>query len=197
MPLAYPSRTKSSRRKQSSTVKNQSDHVLTRTCLCCILVENEFQQRVTVNLEHITSALRARGYRVTSQRKALLETIAGSHDRFTPATIHERVRRSYPTIGIVTVYRMLELLDQLELICRVLATDGCRTYLMRRPNGHSHHMVCSACVRVVYINSCDISLLERKLARHTGFKISGHLLEFEGLCRACLAAADNNASSGI
>ena len=112
--------------------------------------------------------------------------IAGRHDHLTPAAIYERVREEYPTIGLVTVYRTLEVLADLDLLCRVHGEDGCRSYLMRRPSGHHHHIVCSSCGEVADFEGCDLSQLQRRLSAETGFRIQGHLLEFNGVCRDCL-----------
>lgn len=141
-----------------------------------------------MKLSDVALLLRTHGYRITPQRKALLKVISESRDRFTPAQIYRRARRISPAIGVVTVYRMLDALDDLGLICRMHSADECRTYLMRRPSGHHHHLICVSCGTVVDITSCDVSTLERQLANDTGFSISGHLLEFEGVCHACLLA---------
>ena len=142
-----------------------------------------------MKLGNIPSLLRQNGFRITSQRTALLRVITSSRDRFTPATIYERAKRYSPTIGIVTVYRMLDALDKIGLICRVHAADDCRSYLIKRPAGHHHHLVCTSCGRVVDVIGCNIAELENRVARNTGFKISSHVLEFEGTCDTCMTKA--------
>jgi Fur family transcriptional regulator, ferric uptake regulator len=133
----------------------------------------------------LEKVLRDNGYRLTDQRMAVLRVITSTHDHLTPVDVHRRVRSAYPTIGIVTIYRMLDVLFRLKLICRVHAQGECRSYLLRRPEGHHHHLVCSSCGTVVDITSCDITGLEKKISRQTGFQIQGHLLEFQGLCHNC------------
>jgi Fur family ferric uptake transcriptional regulator len=133
--------------------------------------------------------LRQNGYRLTPQRRAVLKAIAGSHDHATPAEICARVRREHPAIGLATVYRVINLLEGLDLICRVNLGGESRGYLMRRPTGHHHHLVCSQCGRAVDFSDCNLSQLEQRLSRDTGFEIKGHLLEFYGRCPECRAAA--------
>jgi len=133
----------------------------------------------------ITSILRQRGYRLTPQRRAVLKIIALSHDHLTPAAIYGKVCREHPGIGLVTVYRTLEILAKLGLICEVHAGGSCRSYLMRRPSGHHHHLICSECGRVVDFADCDLSEVEQRLSQETGFKMEGHLLEFLGCCPDC------------
>jgi Fur family ferric uptake transcriptional regulator len=133
----------------------------------------------------LASILKQRGYRLTPQRRAVLNVIAMSSDHLTPAAIYDRVRREYPNTGLVTVYRTLAILAELGLICEVHAGGSCRSYLMRKPLGHHHHLICSECGTVVDFTACNLDRLEERLSRATGFKVGAHLLEFLGLCPAC------------
>jgi Fur family transcriptional regulator, ferric uptake regulator len=133
----------------------------------------------------IAGILRQHGYKLTPQRHALLKVIASHHDHMSPDELYKIARRDYPEIGRVTVYRTLELLDKLDLVCRVHAPDGCRGYMMRRPTEHHHHLVCSGCGQAVDFTDCDLSGLEKSLTEKTGFTIEGHLLELYGRCQGC------------
>ncbi|MFC1934702.1 Fur family transcriptional regulator [Chloroflexota bacterium] len=133
----------------------------------------------------IIAMLRQHGCKITPQRRAVLSVITRSHEHLTPADIHERVRKEYSSIGLVTVYRTLETLAGLGFICQVHAGGNCRSYLMRRPSEHHHHIICAECGTVVDFTGCDFYELERKLSQETGFKIDKHFLEFSGRCRDC------------
>ena len=135
--------------------------------------------------DKIASILRQRGYKLTPQRKVILRVIDHSNDHLTPAAIYERAKRQYRDIGLVTIYRTLELLARLGFICKVYVGDNGRSYLLRRPKGHHHHLICSSCDRVVDFTGCDISKMEERLIRQTGFKIESHKVEFLGQCRDC------------
>jgi Fur family ferric uptake transcriptional regulator len=155
--------------------------------------ENIFQLAIKMRLteKRLNSRLRQQGYRLTPQRRAVLKVIAESPDHLTPAAIYDRVRREYPAIGLVTVYRTLAVLADLGLICEVHAGGSCRSYLMRKPVGHHHHLICSECGVVVDFADCDLKRLEERLSRTTGFKVGGHLLEFLGLCPVCQKQAQD------
>ncbi|MDO8568085.1 MAG: Fur family transcriptional regulator [Dehalococcoidales bacterium] len=141
--------------------------------------------------KNITTRLRQQGYKLTRQRRAVLGVIARSHEHLTPAAIYERVRREDLGIGLVTVYRTLETLVKLGLVCEVHIGGNCRSYLVRA-SGHHHHLVCSDCGKVVDFNRCNLEALEKKLHERTGFNIDGHLLEFTGQCRDCGQAQPAN-----
>ncbi len=140
--------------------------------------------KLTAN--RIAGILREHGYKLTPQRHAVLKAIAASHDHLTPEAIHEKARLEGSDIGLVTIYRTLELLGELNLVCRVHALDGCRSYLMRRPTEHHHHLVCSGCGKVVDFTDCSLADMESKLSQKSGFNVKGHLLEFYGLCHDCV-----------
>lgn len=134
----------------------------------------------------IAGIIREQGHKLTPQRHTVLKVMASSHDHLTPEVIYEKSRLEDPGIGRVTVYRTLDLLSKLDLVCRVHADGGCRSYMMRRPAEHHHHLVCSACGKVVDFASCSLVEMEKKLSQESGFEIKDHLLEFHGLCRDCI-----------
>jgi len=157
-------------------------------------IENYFHLPITMILtqNRIASLLRQHGYKITPQRRAILNTIALSHDHLTPAAIYEKVHQENPRVGLVTVYRTIDLLAELGLICEVHTGGNCRSYLMRRPSEHHHHLICSECGIVADFADCDLNKLEQKLSRKTGFEINGHILEFSGLCQNCRRRKHND-----
>ncbi len=134
----------------------------------------------------IIAALKQHGYKITPSRRLLVSTIVESHEHLTPAAIFAGVKSEDPGISLVTIYRTLEILTKLGFICEVHGGGNCRSYLVKCPVEHHHHLICSGCGRVTDFTGCDLSSLEGKLSRKTGFKIDSHLLEFLGLCSNCL-----------
>lgn len=133
----------------------------------------------------VVAALRQHGCKLTPQRRVVLKVLANSQDHLTPAAVYERVHQEHPGIGLVTVYRTLGILTELGLICEVHAGGSCRSYLVRRPSEHHHHLICSECGKVVDFTDCELGELEQRLSTETGFQIGSHLLEFLGHCRDC------------
>ena len=129
----------------------------------------------------VATILRRHNYKLTPQRRAVIRTIASSHDHLTPVAIYERVHQEYPNIGLVTIYRTLTLLAGLKLICQLHTEDSCPSYTISTPK-HHHHVICANCGKVVDFTGYDITRLEQRLSVETGFKIDSHVLEFTGLC---------------
>jgi Fur family ferric uptake transcriptional regulator len=132
----------------------------------------------------IATALRRHSYKLTPQRRAVIGAIASSPDHLTPAAIYEKVHQERPDTGLVTIYRTLEILARLGLICELHAGGSSRSYTIGAPE-HHHHLICSSCGEVVDFSGYDLSPLEERLSRETGFEIEDHLLEFTGLCQNC------------
>ena len=148
--------------------------------------ENVFHLLANMNSveRRMITGLKQQGYKLTAQRRAVIETITSSPDHLTPAVIYEKVQEDHSDIGLVTVYRTLDLLDKLGLLCELHTGGSCRSYTISTLE-HHHHLVCSGCGTVVDFPEFELGQIEQDLSRETGFRIDGHLLEFIGLCQDC------------
>ena len=152
-----------------------------------MVIENNYHLGFQMGFtdKQLLLALKQHGYKLTPQRRAVLKVLNSSQEHLTPADIYERVRQEHPGIGLVTIYRLLQILTELGLICEVHPDDNCRCYLLRRQPEHHHHLICSGCGAVIEFTDCDLSELGKRLSRETGFAIERHLLEFVGCCQRC------------
>ena len=132
----------------------------------------------------VVNILRQHGYKLTPQRRAVIRTITSTQDHLTPTAIYGKVRQEHPGIGLVTVYRTLEILANLKLVCELHAGETCPSYTISA-SGHHHHLICSDCGKVVDFSAYDVAEMEQRLSSQTGFRIDSHVLEFTGLCQAC------------
>ena len=146
----------------------------------------------------IITTIKRHGFKLTPQRRAVVHTIASSQDHLTPIAIFEKVRQNHPGIGLVTIYRTLKLLAELDLICELHSGENCPSYITGTPHQHHHHLVCSGCGKVVDFASPrliehNVAELEGMLSHESGFRIDEHRLEFTGLCRLCQEAQASSA----
>lgn len=135
--------------------------------------------------KEVGTILQRHGYKLTRQRRAIIEAVIASHDSLTPATLHAKVHRNHPDVGLVTIYRTLEILAELELICELHGGGACHRYIIGQSEQHHHHLVCSGCNTVTDFTRHNFTTLEQGLTQESGFRIDGHLLEFFGLCPSC------------
>jgi len=132
----------------------------------------------------ILSRLRGEGYKITPQRRAIVRAILSSDEYVTPELLLIKARQAFPSLGRVTVYRTLDVLSRLGLLCTLHPEGHHPGYTLGRLD-HHHHVVCSGCGRVSDFSAHGLEELEKRLSRETGFKIEGHILEFLGLCPQC------------
>jgi Fur family ferric uptake transcriptional regulator len=130
------------------------------------------------------SALRASGCRVTTARRAVVETVAPAERALTPTDVHRMARVQHPALGLVTVYRTLEKLEGLGLIQRVHQDGGCQAFISAG-SGHQHMLLCEHCGKVIYFEGDDLEPLMTRVARQTGYAIQEHWLQLVGICQHC------------
>ena len=134
--------------------------------------------------ENIVQQLSQVGYRITQPRRAVVRALLEDSGYASPAEIHVRARPHCPTVGLVTVYRTLDLLTEMGFVRRIHAEDGCHSYAATN-HGHRHHLVCRQCGTAVEFEGCDLSPFLSSLSQATGYVIEDHLLELTGLCANC------------
>ena len=136
------------------------------------------------NIERMKRA----GYRLTRARLTVLQVLEAEHGNITSADVLEQVERVNPAIGRASVFRALELFTQLGIIRPIYVSGSTPTYVLLN-GGHHHHVVCDACKSFIEFDDCGLEALAQNLQATLGVQISGHLLEFYGICADCQAVA--------
>ena len=128
--------------------------------------------------------LKASGYRLTDSTRAVVQVVAENSFALEPAQIFISARQLSPHLGLVTVYRTLDKLEETGLVQRVHQLNGCHAYVPAAP-GHQHLLVCRSCSRVEYFSGDDLDELFGQVGRERGFVIQDHWLQLYGLCSVC------------
>jgi Fur family transcriptional regulator, ferric uptake regulator len=127
--------------------------------------------------------LRASGYRVTPQRQLVLEAVSRL-EHATPEEIFADVRQTARGVNVSTVYRTLELLEQLGLVTHTHLFHGAPRYHLASEAQHVH-LVCHRCARITEVKKATVRPLVAVLEETEGFQTDvGHLTIF-GLCSSC------------
>lgn len=125
------------------------------------------------------------GYRVTEPRRAVMQLLLESGTPLSPQALFESGRARRHNLGLVTIYRTLELFEALGLVCRVHLKDGCHGYLAVSP-GHHHFVICEQCGGAVeFPGGDDLRMLIADIETQTGYRVAEHLLQLIGLCPTC------------
>lgn len=139
-------------------------------------------------IEKLKNNLKEKGYKLTPQRRAVLDTIIKSEGQhLTAEEIYELVKVDCPEIGLATVYRTVLLLEELNVVCKLDLNDGCSRYelIHENENHQHHHLICTNCGKVIEVEDDLLESLEHKIEKKYTFKIKNHSVKFYGLCNDC------------
>ncbi len=135
--------------------------------------------------------LRAAGHRSSSPRTAVLELIGGQDCVLSAQEIADELRGSGRAVGIATVYRTLELLEELKLVQRLDVGGGSARYEPALPGGahHHHHLVCDRCGRVTPFEDPGLERAIESLAGRLEHRVGDHDVILKGSCPDCARLA--------
>jgi Fur family transcriptional regulator, ferric uptake regulator len=127
--------------------------------------------------------LRASGYRVTPQRQLVLEAVT-ELEHATPEEIFASIRQTARGVNVSTVYRTLELLENVGLVTHTHLGHGAPVYHPAAEAQHVH-LVCQDCEKVIQVDPAAVGSLVAGLRAEFGFETDvGHLTVF-GRCADC------------
>lgn len=125
------------------------------------------------------------GCRITASRMAVMRALQDANEPLLPAEILEQGRTVHRGLGLVTVYRTLNLMSRLGVVRRIHRENGCRAYLPASP-GDYHVVICERCGRAAeFQGGDDLDVLIGRVEARTGYLANEHLLQLIGLCPEC------------
>lgn len=136
----------------------------------------------------LSQLLKEKGYKITEQRKAVLDVIE-EHDgeHLSSQEIYDFVRKRFPEVGVATVYRTLPVLEELGFVYAVDFGDGRVRYELHREgqNHRHHHLLCESCGKIIEVEDDLLEEIEGKIYKNYGFTIKDHKVKFYGVCSDC------------
>jgi Fur family ferric uptake transcriptional regulator len=132
----------------------------------------------------MTDELSHQGYRMTPQRLMIVAAVENSRNHISADEIYSQVVAKYPNVNVSTVYRTLELLEQLGLVTK---TDLGGGRVMYHPveKGHHHHLVCKECGAIIDLDESALMPLKESLLRQYQFIADLRHLGILGVCVNC------------
>lgn len=118
------------------------------------------------------------GLKMTGQRKVILQVLDSSEDHPSVEDVYERAKGIDSSISIATVYRTLNLLDELDLVIRHEFQEGYSRYEVNWD--HHHHLVDLETGKVIEFQNEELERLKVKIARELGYDLVDHRLELYG-----------------
>jgi Fur family transcriptional regulator, ferric uptake regulator len=141
----------------------------------------------------VRDQLRARGLRWTPQRRLILDVITSAEGHVTGSEFVDRCRERDPDTTPSTVYRTLDVLEELGYLAHSHAADGREEYHVL-PIAEHAHLHCSECGASWEVTASEVAGLVRTLHRDHGFAVDVAHLTIAGRCRACAAVRAEPAS---
>lgn len=129
--------------------------------------------------------------RNTVQRQIIAEELRRLANHPTADEVYEAVREEHPGIGRATVYRALSLLADEGQIGRVRINNGADRFDHRA--FEHYHVRCTCCGRVDDVMVPVLDGVDDAAAGASGYRITGHTLQFDGVCPACQACEASSA----
>lgn len=134
--------------------------------------------------ETAISILQGQGHRITNVRKTVVELLEKSRSPISADEIREAFKKRNVDVHKTTVYRELDFLRGQRIVQEVEFGDKKKRYEIS--GQHHHHLICVECKRVKDVDlQQDLDAVEKKIAKEKGFQITGHSLEFFGVCAKC------------
>ena len=133
--------------------------------------------------EKFMEFIAAKGLRLTTQRRAIIDTVFNTEEHFTAEQLLDWSRRRDKSVSRSTVYRTLPLLTESGLVREV---DFGKDYKFYDPNYANHpnhnHIVCQDCERIVEFESEKIERLEAEITHNLGFRLKSQRIQITANC---------------
>lgn len=136
-------------------------------------------------------------FRMTHPRRVILDCLKQAAVYMTADDIFIALHPDDPGIGLATIYRTLNLLEEHEMISKVNVGDGRArfAYIERAPNSNNYHqLVCKRCFKIIKFNDFSYEEVlcmrqcEKKYSEIYHFAIESHVVQYYGLCEECQKA---------
>ncbi len=140
----------------------------------------------SITLEDLKEVLKNKGMKYTEQRAIILKILLNLDDHLSAEELHEVVKQKYPNqnIGIATIYRTLNFLEEVDLISSISFGKDGKKY-ESNDTQHHDHLICTSCGKIVEFYDEEIEKRQDDIAKTNGFTITSHDMQIYGLCHNC------------
>jgi len=122
-------------------------------------IEDKNQQKYYEN--KISSS----GFKVTKPRDIIIKILSKASNLLTADDVYMEIKNEDPSIGVATVYRTLELLTRLKIVCRIILGSGRSYYMLSKECARETftYMICDNCKKIITNNECLRSAVKVRL----------------------------------
>ena len=141
-----------------------------------------------MNAADFKEKLKEKGCKLTMQRRSVLDVLLEhSNDHLSTEEIYDKVKENFPEIGLATVYRTVQLFEEMGIVDRLNFDDGCSRFELASEDTvhHHHHLICEQCNKVSEVENDLLDDIEKEIESKYNFKIHDHNVMFYGICKDC------------
>ena len=139
-------------------------------------------------MNDIKQLLENNGYRLTETRQSILKVLyEEKENHLTIEDIYQNVKKYSPQIVLATVYRNVNLFQQLKVITKLILDDEVNKYELKNESRAYFHLLCTKCGEITEVNMMYFKDLQAEVCEVYGFTINVQSVTFKGLCNNCSA----------
>lgn len=143
--------------------------------------------------EKALKVLKESNFRITKPRQLVIKLLDKSKEALSAYEIKDKLENSGKEVDTVSIYRIIECLEEKKLVHRVLTTNKVMKCQLkheeecnRHQDHHCHHLlICQKCNLIEEVHCAGVTSIIKKLEKDSKFKIKNHNIEFYGTCNGC------------
>ena len=137
-------------------------------------------------IENLKKVLKDKGMKYTEQRAIILQILLTLDEHLSAEEVHAIIKEKYPkqNIGIATIYRTLNFLEEVQLISSISFGKDGKKY-EGNAKEHHDHLICTSCGKIVEFFDEQIENRQEIVAKNNNFEITDHNMQIYGICKDC------------
>lgn len=139
-----------------------------------------------INIDSIIDSFKKSGYKLTNQRKALIEVLYKNNDNvLSVEELFNKAKLICNQTNLSTIYRNLEILESLNIVHKIIIDNSTAYYKLVCEDSHHHHLICKSCGKTETIDFCPAQDIYNNIS-NKDFLITDHKFELFGYCKDCI-----------
>ena len=139
---------------------------------------------------NITEMLRSNGFKVTPQRLAVYEVLSNTKEHPNAEMIFSSLQATYPTMSLATVYKTIDILNEIGLV--QILNAGEDSFRYDADTSEHAHVRCVDCGKVEDLYDLDVEKFNKGIEKNTHYKLVGQQFYFYGVCPDCQKNSDKH-----